>query len=152
MFPCVCTGSLKRAALPRGSVLPWSSGQKKSLSSISGTCEQIVVEVDGTLATQKKMEKGPFSVDVRSIRHSAAALPSPTIAPTSRETSGEGGRRNNNTGNALPKIKARLSLVALKKTSTRLFDFSTSVLFFGRWPFSRFRLALQFVWTDGPVI
>lgn len=63
----------------------------KSLSSISGTCEQIVVEVDGTLATQKKMEKGPFSVDVRSIRHSAAALPSPTIAPTSRETSGEGG-------------------------------------------------------------
>jgi hypothetical protein len=89
----VCTGSLKRAALPRGgsSVLPWSSGQKKSLSSISGTCEQIVVEVDGTLATQKKMEKGPFSVDVRSIRHSAAALPSPTIAPTSRETSGEGG-------------------------------------------------------------
>jgi hypothetical protein len=89
----------------------------KSLSSISGTCEQIVVEVDGTLATQKKMEKkkkGPFSVDVRSIRHSAAALPSPTIAPTLRETSGEG-RRNNNTGNALPKIKARLSLVALKK-------------------------------------
>lgn len=78
-FPVCVYGSLKRAALPRVVVVSChGAAAKKSLSSISGTCEQIVFEVDGTLATQKKMEnkkKGPFSVDVRSIRRPPFPVP-----------------------------------------------------------------------------